>query len=97
VATRRDLDALGASLRGETIDVRAGLSELRGEIGGLRGELQAEFGALRGELGGVRGEVAHVRGELLDRIAQQTRSLVVAMIGTNAGLATLVLAAVTLT
>jgi hypothetical protein len=53
----------------------------------------------QGELGAaeVRGELAELRGELLERIAGQTRSLIVAMVGTNAALATLVLAAVTLT
>jgi hypothetical protein len=45
---------------------------------------------------GLRGEMAELRGELRQEIAGQTRNLVVAMIGTNAALATLVLAAVTI-
>jgi hypothetical protein len=64
-------------------------------------DLEAVRVALSGELGGqiaeLRGEIAELRGETLERIAGQTRSLIVAMVGTNAALATLVLAAVTLT
>jgi hypothetical protein len=94
VATTRDLDAMRVALAGE-------LGGLRGELGGQIAEVRGELGGLRGELGGqiaeVRGEIAELRGELLERIAGQTRSLIVAMVGTNAALATLVLAAVTLT
>jgi hypothetical protein len=52
-----------------------------------------ELEAVRIDLGG---QIAELRGEMLERMAGQTRSIVVAMVGTNAALATLVLAAVTL-
>jgi hypothetical protein len=64
-------------------------------------DLEAVRVALSGELGGqiaeLRGSIAELRGETLERISGQTRSLIVTMVGTNAALATLVLAAVTLT
>lgn len=46
LATKRDLDALGAELRGE-------MAELRGEFAGLDGR----FGGLRGEFAELRGEI----------------------------------------
>jgi hypothetical protein len=70
------------------------LEAVRIDLGGQIAEVRGEVAELRGE---VRGEIAELRGEMLERMAGQTRSIVVAMVGTNAALATLVLAAVTLT
>ncbi|HVT19848.1 MAG TPA: hypothetical protein VHE57_00475 [Mycobacteriales bacterium] len=39
VATKRDLDHLGAGLRGEIAELRGEFAELRGEFAELRGEL----------------------------------------------------------
>lgn len=49
VARRSDLEALGASLRGEIAEVRGEIAEVRGEVAGLRGDM-AE---LRGEIAGI--------------------------------------------
>jgi hypothetical protein len=46
VATKRDLDALRAELRGEIRELSGEFGELRGEFGELRGE----FGTLRADL-----------------------------------------------
>jgi hypothetical protein len=51
VATKADLHALGAGLRGEMAGLRGEMAELRGEMAELRGEM-AE---LRGEAGELRG------------------------------------------
>ena len=50
LATKRDLDALRA--------------ELRGEMAELRGELKGEMAELRGEMSELRGEMSELRGEM---------------------------------
>jgi hypothetical protein len=74
VATTRDVQALGAELRGEISELRA---EVRGGISELRAELRGEISELRGE---VRGEVSDLRGEVrglradMDALAATLRS-----------------------
>jgi hypothetical protein len=46
VARRSDVDALGASLRGE-------IAELRGEIAELRGEVTRDIAELRSDIAGI--------------------------------------------
>ena len=50
LATKRDLDALRAELRGEMTGLRGEMAELRGEMAGLRGEMAELRGELRGEM-----------------------------------------------
>ena len=74
VATKRDLDALGA--------------ELRGEIAGLRGEMAQQGAGLRGEMvqqgAELRGEIAGLRGEIHQEMSKFTRTVVLAVVATNA-------------
>ena len=66
VATKDDLRALEASLRGEMAGLRGEFSGLRGEFSELRGdfsELRGELEQLRGEFSGLRGEFSELRGE----------------------------------
>ncbi len=44
IATKADLAALGAALRGEMAGLRGEIAELRGEMTGLRGEMQGLSG-----------------------------------------------------
>jgi ribosomal protein L29 len=83
VATKADLQALRAELRGEMAELRG---ELRGEIAELRGEM-AE---LRSEL---RGEMAELRGEIQNTAARTLRAMVVTMVAGHATLVGLVLSA----
>lgn len=76
VAGRRDVDHLGAVLRGEVdqfgAQLRHEMSQLRGELRGemsqLRGELRGEMSELRGEMSelreGLRGEMSELRGDM---------------------------------
>jgi hypothetical protein len=72
--------------RGDLTDLRGEMTELRGEMTDLRGEM-AE---LRAEL---RGEGAQLVGALRSEMAAHTRTVVFAMIGTNATLVALAFAA----
>jgi hypothetical protein len=67
VATKQDLRALEDSLRGE-------IAELRGEMLGLGGEL-------RGEIGNLRPEMHHEIGLVRTDIAQQTRTILLSLVG----------------
>jgi hypothetical protein len=50
VATTRDVQALGAELRGEISNVRGEVGDLRGEVRGLRADMDALAATLRGEM-----------------------------------------------
>jgi hypothetical protein len=66
VATRQDLDTLGAGLRGE-------MAELRGEMAELRSELRGEMSQLRGEMSELRGETRGGIGDLRAEMHHQFR------------------------
>jgi hypothetical protein len=76
VATKRDLDALTAELRGE-------MAEFRGEMAEFRSDIRAEMAEFRS---GVRAEMAEFRSEirieLHDALREQTTRLVTWMIPT---------------
>ena len=86
LATKRDLDALGAELRGEV----SGLSgELRGEMAELRGEmeeLRGNFAKLEANVDGgfakVGGAIAELRGDLKTDIANNLRMMFAAQLTT---------------
>lgn len=65
VATRRDVDQLGATLRNE---FRAGFAEARGETAEHRSETRTEFANVRSEIAELRSETrtefAELRGEM---------------------------------
>lgn len=67
VATRRDVEQLGSTLRSE---FHAGFAEVRGEVAEFRSETSAEFARVRGE---IRTEVASVRGEIAE-LRSETRT-----------------------
>lgn len=66
VATKDDLHALEASLRGDIAELRGGFGELRGEFGELRGE--------------VGGRIADLETRITTAFRQQTFALVAAML-----------------
>jgi predicted nucleic acid-binding Zn-ribbon protein len=97
VARRGDLTDLRGEmteLRGEMTDLRGEMTELgaelRGEMAELRAELRGEMAELRAEL---HGEMAQLGGALRSEMAAHTRTVVFAMIGTNATLVALAFAA----
>lgn len=53
LATKADLSALGAELRGETAELRGEMAELRGEMAELRGEIAELRGEMRSAFGAV--------------------------------------------
>jgi hypothetical protein len=69
VATKRDLDALGAELRGERAEFRGAL---RAEMAGFQSGMRAEMAEFRSE----------IRVELHDALREQTTRLVTWMIPT---------------
>ena len=85
-ATRDDMAMLRSDLRGE-------MSELRGELRGEMSQLRNEMTELRGEL---RGEMTELRREMAVTSAETIRTIVFAMLATNATLVGLVFAAVRL-
>jgi hypothetical protein len=104
IATRADLQALESGLRGEFAGLRGEFAGLRGEFAGLlgenaglRGELKSVESELRGELKSVeselRGEMHALRSELRSLNAETLRTMVVAMVASNATLVGLVVAA----
>ncbi len=109
VATKRDLDHLATTLRGdierEIGDLRTELhqeigglrTELHQEIGGLRSELHREIGGLRTglhrEIGGLRSELHQEAGRIYHAMSRQTRSLMIALVTSNATLAGMAFAA----
>jgi hypothetical protein len=101
IVTKADLQALRAEVRGEIAAFRA---EVGGEIAGLRGQLGGEIAEVRGEIGGLRGEIGGLRGEMHAMgsdlraefralNAETLRTMVVAMVASNATLVGLVFAA----
>src|SRR4051812_10678506 len=72
VARRSDLDHLHRLIE---LDMAAMESRLRGEMSDLRGEL-------RGEMSGLRIEMHGMRGDLLEKMADQTRTLMLGMTAT---------------
>jgi predicted nucleic acid-binding Zn-ribbon protein len=86
VARRGDL----TDLRGEMTELRGEMTDLRGEMTELGAELRGEMAELRAEL---RGEMAQLGGALRSEMAAHTRTVVFAMIGTNATLVALAFAA----
>ena len=68
LATKADVALVRADLRAEMADLRA---ELRAEMADLRAELRAEMAELRGDL----------RAEMQAAFAEQTRTLMLAMLG----------------
>lgn len=85
-ATRDDMAMLRSDLRGE-------MSELRGELRGEMSQLRNEMSELRGE---IRGEMTELRREMAVTSAETIRTIVFAMLATNATLVGLVFAAVRL-
>lgn len=79
VATKRDLEALAVATKR---DLDALAVQLRGEMAELRGELRGEIGTLRGEIAGLRAEVQ-----------RDVRLTVLAVVGANATVSALAVAA----
>jgi hypothetical protein len=77
VATKQDLEVLGARLS----------TELRGELGQLRGELGELRGELRGELGDLRVGLFELRGEMYKALHRQTWTTIGTFAAFNAALA----------
>lgn len=94
VATKRDLDQLGDSLRGDMATLG---TELRGEITTLGAELRGEITtletALRGEIttmgSGLQGGIHQTRAEFF----REQRNQTIAIIGANATIMGILLAA----
>jgi hypothetical protein len=61
VATKRDLDALGAALRRE---MRSEARGLRGEMREFRGEVLEKIGALEAKIGGVDGKIGALEAKI---------------------------------
>lgn len=77
LATKEDLRALGAELRGEMAELR---SEMRGELKGLRTEMHSEFRSVRSEMDQLRNMMRWIAGPSL-----------VGIMATVAGMAALVI------
>jgi len=92
-ATKDDLAVMTATLRTEMTDLRTELrtdmadlrTELRTGLADLRTELHTAIGDVRTELhteiAGVRTEVANLRGDMLEKMSDQTRTIVIAIVG----------------
>ncbi len=83
LATRQDLALTRTELRRE-------MAELRREMAELRAELKTEMAELRGEFHELRAEVA-------TSLREQTRTLLLGMVGSMASMATLVIGAIAIT
>ena len=85
VATRDDVHAQGAALRGEMAELRGEMAELRGEMAELRAELKGEMAELRVELkadiADVRGDLAELRARVDGLVARQLVANVPLMFG----------------
>ena len=75
IARRSDLDHLHQLLES---DMNSLESRLRAEMQGLR----AEMHGMRGEMQGIRGEMQGIRGDLLEKMTDQTRTLMIGMTAT---------------
>jgi hypothetical protein len=94
VATKQDLAELRSDLRAEIADLRG---ELHREIGSVRAEIAGLRADLTGEITGVRAElksdIADLRSEVHLRFAEHTRTIVLAVVGSNVALVGLTYAA----
>ena len=79
LATKSDVAALGAELRGEMAELRGGMAalgaELRGEMAELRGGMAALGAELRGEMAELRGGMAALGAELRGEMAALSADL----------------------
>lgn len=71
-------------------------ARLRAEVGSLRGSFEGELGSLRGDMGSLRGELGLLEARMLDRMAAQTRAIMLGMVASNATLVGLVFGALRL-
>lgn len=79
VTTKHDLQQATALLRTELHAEIAGLrAELHTEIGSLRADLHTEISSLRAEM---HAEVSSLEVRLTDKMAAQTRTLMLALVG----------------
>lgn len=94
VATKRDLDQQTLVLRR---DMEAEFGKVRAELGSVRMELGSEIASLRAELGSeiasLRTEIAAAETRVERSITEQSRVFVIAVLTSNATLATLAFAA----
>jgi hypothetical protein len=90
VATTRDVQALGAELRGEISELRG---EVRGGISELRAELHGEISNVRGEISGLRGELHSEISELRAELHRELRIQFYSLAGLMIGMLALVVAA----
>jgi hypothetical protein len=94
VATKRDLDQQTLVLRR---DMEAEFGKVRAELGSVRMELGAEIASVRAELGSelasLRTEIAAAETRVERSITEQSRVFVIAVLTSNATLATLAFAA----
>jgi hypothetical protein len=91
---RRDMEAEFGKFRAEIASVRA---ELGSEIASVRSELGSEIASVRAELGSeiasLRTEIAAAETRVERSITEQSRVFVIAVLTSNATLATLAFAA----
>jgi hypothetical protein len=83
LATRQDLALARAELRADMADLRREFEGLRGEFNELRSELKTEM--------------ADLRAEVATSMREQTRTLLLGMVGSMASMATLVIGAIAIT
>jgi hypothetical protein len=90
VATKRDLDQQTLVLRR---DMEAEFGKVRAEIASVRAELGSEIATVRTEIASVRTEIAAAEARVERSITEQSRVFVIAVLASNATLATLAFAA----
>jgi hypothetical protein len=90
VATKRDLDQQTLVLRR---DMEAEFGKVRAEIASVRAELGSEIASVRTEIASVRTEIAAAEARVERSITEQSRVFVIAVLASNATLATLAFAA----
>lgn len=73
IATKRDLDAIGAELRGEMAELRG---DLRGEMAELRGDL-------RGEMADLKVGLSSLDAKIDSKAAEQMKIMVLTMLTTT--------------
>jgi hypothetical protein len=78
LATKDEVRALGAELRGEISSMR---SELKGDIAELRGELKADIGALDSKIGVLSGQAGVLQEQLRSQIARMVAANVATIVG----------------
>ena len=90
VATKRDLDQQTLVLRR---DMEAEFGQVRAEIASVRAELGSEIASVRTEIASLRTEIAAAETRVERSITEQSRVFVIAVLTSNATLATLAFAA----